>query len=166
VRVPGDPEEDAVRHLAAALVVTLVAVQTAFAQSAQARKAIESASAEFSAAFAKGDAAKIAAMYTADAKAYPPGAAVVSGTAEIQKMWQGMIDSPVKSLELTTEEVEASGNFAYETGRFLLKDAGGQTVDQGKYIVVWKRDGAAWKLHRDIWNTSQPAISTAATSKP
>ena len=147
------------RHLAAALVLTLVAVPAAFAQSAQARKAIEGAGAAFSAAFAKGDAAKLAAMYTSDAKAYPPGGSVVTGSAEIQKMWQGMIDSPAEALELTTDEVEASGNLAYETGRYVVKDAGGQAVDQGKYIVVWKRDGGTWKLYRDIWNTNLPPKS-------
>jgi ketosteroid isomerase-like protein len=29
----------------------------------------------------------------------------------------------------------------------------------GKYIVVWKKDGDAWRLHRDIWNTDPaPAV--------
>ena len=23
-------------------------------------------------------------------------------------------------------------------------------------MVIWKNDGGTWKLHRDIWNTSQP----------
>ena len=34
----------------------------------------------------------------------------------------------------------------------------GQSVtDIGKYLVVWKREGGAWRLHIDIWNTNAPA---------
>ena len=29
-------------------------------------------------------------------------------------------------------------------------------LDSGKYIVVWKREGDAWRWHRDIWNSSRP----------
>jgi hypothetical protein len=27
-------------------------------------------------------------------------------------------------------------------------------IDEGKYVVVWKRVGGQWKLHRDIWTSS------------
>jgi hypothetical protein len=30
-------------------------------------------------------------------------------------------------------------------------------LDQGKYIVIWKREKGQWKLHRDIFNSSVPA---------
>jgi ketosteroid isomerase-like protein len=29
-------------------------------------------------------------------------------------------------------------------------------TDQGKYLVIWKRQGQTWKIARDIWNTSKP----------
>ena len=46
---------------------------------------------------------------------------------------------------------------AVEIGQYTLGGADGTTIDQGKYLVVWKNDGGNWKLHRDIWNTSRPA---------
>jgi hypothetical protein len=27
-------------------------------------------------------------------------------------------------------------------------------VDQGKGIMIWKYDGSAWKMHRDIWTSN------------
>jgi hypothetical protein len=27
------------------------------------------------------------------------------------------------------------------------------------YIVVWRNDSGSWKLHRDIWTTSQPVAA-------
>jgi ketosteroid isomerase-like protein len=54
-------------------------------------------------------------------------------------------------------EVEAHGSMAAEAGAFVLKVPGenGQTTSvAGKYIVVWRRDGHTWRLHKDIWNTN------------
>jgi ketosteroid isomerase-like protein len=42
-------------------------------------------------------------------------------------------------------------------GDHTLKTAGGQVADAGKYLVIWKQEIGAWKLHRDVWTTSRPA---------
>ena len=26
------------------------------------------------------------------------------------------------------------------------------STQKARYLVVWKREGGSWKLHRDIWN--------------
>jgi len=31
----------------------------------------------------------------------------------------------------------------------------GETLDRGKFLVVWKSVDGSWKLHRDIWNSSE-----------
>jgi ketosteroid isomerase-like protein len=53
--------------------------------------------------------------------------------------------------------VTVRGDLAAETGKYDLTGADGTVLDSGKYVVVWKREGGHWKLHRDIWNTSMPA---------
>jgi ketosteroid isomerase-like protein len=53
--------------------------------------------------------------------------------------------------------VEGHGETAHEIGRYTLKTGTGEVADSGKYLVVWKQEGGAWKLHRDIWTTSRPA---------
>jgi ketosteroid isomerase-like protein len=117
------------------------------------RGAIESANKAFSAAFAKGDAAALADMYSDTAEVLPPGRDMVSGRAEIQKAWQEAIDAGLKGLELTLREVESHGDSAHEVGTWTLRNASGE-VDHGKYMVVWKKQRGAWKLHRDMWNSS------------
>ena len=62
----------------------------------------------------------------------------------------------ITRVTLETVEVEAAGDTAYEVGQFTL-EASGNIADQGKYLVVWKRDGGDLRLHRDIWCTSRPA---------
>lgn len=127
------------------------------ARQATARAAIEAANQQFTVAFAKGDAAALAGMYTTDAMAFPPNGDVAKGRAAIQKIWAGAIGGGIKGVTLTTTEVEAHGDSAHEVGNYEMKVDGGKVVDRGKYIVIWKREQGQWRLHRDIWNTSIPA---------
>ena len=52
------------------------------------------------------------------------------------------------------------GDTAIEVGRYRLLAAGDALADHGKYIVVWKNHSGTWKLHLDIWTTSQPAAAS------
>jgi uncharacterized protein (TIGR02246 family) len=121
------------------------------------KAAIEAANARFSADFAKGDAAAVAAHYTVGGQAFPPNGGVARGREAIAKLWKGAMDSGVKGVKLTVVEVEAHGDTAHEVGTYALVGEGEKTLDTGKYIVIWKREGGQWKIHRDIWNTSMPA---------
>ena len=119
------------------------------------RAAIEQAGVRFAEAYGRGDAKAVAAFYTEDAIAFPPGAAMVKGRQAIQQMWQETMDSGVKSLSFTVIDVGASGDLAHETGTALMnvQPAGKEpTTASVKYVVVWKKQGSEWKLHRDIWN--------------
>ena len=120
------------------------------------RASIEAGNRQWEAAVAKGDGAAVAALYTANGQLLPAGSEVVTGTAAIQKFWQGVMDSGIRGAKLTTLEVEGHGDSAHEVGQYELRDQGGKVLDKGKYVVIWKREGGRWKLHRDIWTTSQP----------
>ena len=54
-------------------------------------------------------------------------------------------------------EVEEHGDTAIEMGRFTLFAEDGSQLDGGKYLVIWKVEDGAVKLHRDIWTSSRPA---------
>lgn len=111
-------------------------------------------------AFKRGDALAIAHLYTSEAHLLPAHSDVVRGTAAIRTFWQALIDMGLKEATVETVELEAHGETAIEVGRYRLFAAGGAVADQGKYLVVWKHDGGTWKLHRDIWTTSQPAAAS------
>jgi len=67
--------------------VLVIAFLLAFAAPAAAQKAqIETINAKWMELFNKGDFAGIAELYTADAVAFPPGAAMVRGKAAIGAM--------------------------------------------------------------------------------
>jgi uncharacterized protein (TIGR02246 family) len=123
----------------------------------EAREAIAAANQNFMASFARGDAAGMAALYTANGQLLPTHSDFITGTQAIQGFWQAVIDMGIKEATLETLEVEGQNEMAYEVGKFALRGSAGQILDRGKYVVIWKREGGRWKLHRDIWNTSMPA---------
>lgn len=140
-----------------AAVAALVAFSTSAHAQAAARGRIEAQNQKFGAAIQKGDAAAIAALYTTDAEALPPNAEAVSGRDAIQKFWQSVIDSGIASAKLTTRDVQSAGDWAWESGEYALAGKDGAALDHGKYVVIWKRVQGQWHLHRDIWNSNQPA---------
>ena len=122
-----------------------------------ARVPIETANKKFVAAFAKQDAAGVAAAYSADANVFPPNAPIIKSRDGIQKMWRDVMNSGIATVSLVTTEVESAGNLAYESGTYEMKMKDGKVADRGKYCVVWKKVNGQWMLHRDIWSTDLPA---------
>ncbi len=109
---------------------------------------------KWEAAFNAGDSAAVASLYTEDASVFPPGEERVDGRSAIQTFWQGAIDSGVKVDDFHSVKVEAWSNIAEEIGSltFIVPSDSGPTKVVGKYIVIYKRTGHTWQLHRDIWN--------------
>jgi uncharacterized protein (TIGR02246 family) len=118
------------------------------------RSAIEAANKKWEAAASRSDGPGVAALYTAHGQLLPAQSDLVSGTQAIGQFWQGVFDSGIKGASLTTVEVESHGDTAYEVGKFELRGGDGEVMDHGKYVVIWKKEGVSWKLHRDIWTTS------------
>ena len=119
--------------------------------------AVVAADKTFMTTFSRGDAAGIAALYTDNAQVLPPNSDFVTGRQAIQATIQGFMDMGIKAIKLETTEVEGYGDTASEVGRYTLEGEGGQVMDQGKFIVIWKQEAGHWKIHRDIFNTSMPA---------
>ncbi len=126
-------------------------------QSTKIHSDIAAANDAFMAAFKQGDAAGLAALYTEDAQVLPPNANFINGQQAIQGFWQALFDTGIKEAKMEIVEVEKHGDTATEVSKFKLLSGDGQVLDQGKYIVIWKRDQNQWKLYRDIFNSSLPA---------
>lgn len=141
-----------IRSALAAIIILLAG--PAFAQR---QSPVEAGNAKFEQAFNSGNAAGVAALYTTQAEVMPPGAPAAMGRDAIQKFWQSAIQAGVKNLHLTTVSVDRFGPAMREIGSFAM-DApgqGGQAAHlTGKYVVIWKREGKAWLLDTDIWNTN------------
>ena len=149
----------AVRMLLFLSLAVVAFVPFVHAQAGDARPGIDAASRKFEAAFAKGDSAGIAALYTATAMIFPPNAPAVTGTQGIAAFWKAGMTPNGPALKLTTSEVATHGDMAHETGTYTITASDGKVVEKGKYVVIWKNEGGQWKLHRDIWNSDSPAAA-------
>jgi uncharacterized protein (TIGR02246 family) len=145
--------EDMLKLLLSAVCVTGLATAAA---AEDVRQAIEQVNARFVEAFKAGDAAAIASLYTETAKMLPPDATEIAGREAIQAEWQSGIDDGLKDLTLEAQEVEASGDLAYEIGAFSLQvptEHDDMATAGGNYVVVWQRGAENdWRLHVDTWN--------------
>jgi uncharacterized protein (TIGR02246 family) len=137
------------------ILTVLCGAYASVAQSREARAAVEDNEAKFSASFAKGDSQAVSNLYAEDAAILPPNGARIEGRANIRNFWQGAYDAGVKKVETKTVEVGGSGNTVHEVGTYTLYDSGDKVLDEGKYVVVWKKEGKNWLMFRDIWNSNK-----------
>jgi ketosteroid isomerase-like protein len=120
-----------------------------------ARAAIAAQSRVFMSALERGDAPAAARVFTTDARllvAATDGAVV--GREGIEKFWQGAVDGGLKSLELTTIDLEGDGSMRVETGDYAAIGAGGTQLGRGHYLFVWRKEAGEWKIFRDMGNAS------------
>jgi ketosteroid isomerase-like protein len=92
-------------------------------------------------------------VYARDARILPPGAPTVEGRAAIAGFWSAAVAAlNVQSLRLHTTSLDVFGDRAQEVGRAELALEGGGAPVALKYVVLWKREDAAWRMDVDIWN--------------
>jgi uncharacterized protein (TIGR02246 family) len=123
---------------------------------AQDKATLEKLNDAWTAAFNKGDAAAVAAMYTEDAYVLPPGAEIVKGRTAIEAFWRQAAQQ-MGDAKLTVLDVLPLGRAAArEIGTVTLKTKSQPPQEVvGKYVVVWRKVGGKWKLATDIWNTNK-----------
>jgi uncharacterized protein (TIGR02246 family) len=114
------------------------------------RDAVEAGNYFFLKAFEARDEQAIAELYTEDGRVIAPGAEPAVGRPAIAAFWKGAMQD-TKSVRLKTLAVESDGDLAFEDGVVQLTGTDG-SVTEARYLVVWKRVGRRWHLHRDIWN--------------
>ena len=117
---------------------------------------IVEANQNFMTAFSNQDAEAMAALYTQDAKLLPPNSDFVVGNEAVKNFWGGLFTAGADEAILETLEVFGTGSTASEVGTFVIK-SNGVELDHGKYVVVWKKVQGKFYLHRDCWNSSNPA---------
>jgi len=106
------------------------------------RDEVEALNSEFSKAVSNQDLDSVMDLYKSDAWLLAPGVPLIQGADGIRALFQTMLDTGVRALDLESAAVEGSGDLAVDIGRYRLtiEAAGADSViEEGKYIVVLKR---------------------------
>jgi uncharacterized protein (TIGR02246 family) len=120
---------------------------------AMAKAEIVEANKEWKSKFAAADSVGLANLYAADAKFMMNGAPAFVGREQIQSVMSGIMNSGITRVDLVTVDVWGTEDFVTEEGELKLY-AGDQEVDQGKYLLLWKKVDGKWHLFRDCFNSN------------
>ena len=125
-----------------------------------ARDIIERKNAEFTSAHVAGDVATIDAMFTRNAKSFPPGAEAAVGPAALHTGTVEYLKSGIKAFSERTTDLYGNADLLVDQGEYEVTYGPDNTVERGKYLNVWKQEDGAWKIHANIWNTNPTGAAT------
>ena len=90
---------------------------------------------------------------------------VLGGRAAIEKFWPAALSGGLKALTLAATETDGRGDLRVETGTYTALGANRSELSRGQYLLVWKREDGAWKIHRDFGH-ADGAMTAAGSSGP
>lgn len=123
--------------------------------------------AAFMAAVAAGDGTAVAANYAEDAVIMPPGSPSIAGREAIAQYFQAGIDAGIARVELAPGDATApSADTIIEHSTSRVFNAAGDMIEEGKYIVVWRKVGDQWLMSWDMWNTTSAPVPAPAPATP
>ncbi len=113
--------------------------------------------------FVNGDSSLFLNHYTKDACVMPPQAPKLCGVEGVDgffKVAYGKMG--VRNITVAADEISGGPTEVMEVGQYELfgDSAKTKSLDKGKYIIVWKQEDGKWKMHRDIFNTSNAPAAT------
>jgi uncharacterized protein (TIGR02246 family) len=143
------------RQFAVCAVLACAASQTALAQH---DKAVDQANTAWNAAFNKGDARGLAAMYDTTAVVSPGNGTTVQGRADIEKLFKSYFDAGVHDHTIEVVQAHRVGNVMYETANWtaVAEKDGKKTPYKGVLVkVMTKGADGQWRTTAHTWNAAQ-----------
>jgi ketosteroid isomerase-like protein len=133
------------------------AQRSALGDLTEAKTQIEMANKNFFSAFAKCDSSLLIRCYTEDCWIMRPNASSLCGVeAPLDFFRSAYKDSGVRNGEFITVDLFSNGDeFVTEEGFWRTFDAKNLPLDNGKYLVLWKKTPNGWKRFRDSFNSDQ-----------
>jgi ketosteroid isomerase-like protein len=131
------------------------AQQSTNANLEEARKAIAASNEIYFQAFAKGDSSIFIDRYAKDCWIMPPNAPALCGIYAPDEFFKtAYYKSGLRNGKFITIDVFGDGlEFVTEEGFWQSFDANNKMLDNGKFLVLWKKTPDGWKMFRDSWNS-------------
>uniref|UniRef100_A0A914VFE8 DUF4440 domain-containing protein n=1 Tax=Plectus sambesii TaxID=2011161 RepID=A0A914VFE8_9BILA len=115
---------------------------------------IKSRQAELTKQFNAGNAAGAAALYNQDCTMIPAGGNQIKGRTGIEALYKQAMAGGATT-QGVTEEVNGSGDWAFERGTYQTHAESGTT--SGGYLLVWKKINGTWLIHNDCFTVNSPS---------
>jgi ketosteroid isomerase-like protein len=125
---------------------------------AEAKKAIAESNRVYFQAFVKNDPAIFINRYAKDCWIMPPNATAMKGAAAPLEFFKIAYDKiGLRNGKFITLDVFGDGKqHVTEVGIWKSYDASNKLFDEGKFLVLWKKTPAGWKMFRDSFSSDRP----------
>jgi ketosteroid isomerase-like protein len=151
------------KHLITLILLLIVGAGTAIAQKSsrpyldEARAAIEKSNNIYFQAFARNDSSIFIDRYAEDCWIMPANAQALCGTAAPLDFFRTAYhDIGLRNGKFITIDVFGDGKeYVTEIGFWESYDADNKLFDHGKYLVLWKKTPAGWKMFRDSFSSDK-----------
>ena len=133
------------------------AQQITSAKVEEAKKAIAASNGVFFQAFVKGDSALFIDRYARDCWIMPPNTEALCGKdAPLEFFKIAYNRFGVRNGKFITIDVFGDGvEFVTEVGFWQLFGADNRQLDNGKFLVLWKKTTDGWKMFRDSFSSDR-----------
>jgi ketosteroid isomerase-like protein len=120
------------------------------------RPAMETANAQFLAAFNTPNPSAFLPLYTKDSVLYFQGAPPVAGPEAIKQFWESRIKLGVRDHTFDIIETGADGKYAFQVSKAtvqLVRDTGEKTLSVGHTVRIFERQSdGTWKTKIHMFN--------------
>lgn len=124
----------------------------------EAKKAIAESNQRYWQAFTTGDSTLFVERYAPDACIMPANAPALCGPRAAPTFYRVAYQQMgIRDGRFTTQAVWGGGDYVTEQGTFELRDGRQAVLGSGKYLVLWKKTAAGWKMFRDSFSSDSPS---------
>jgi ketosteroid isomerase-like protein len=101
-------------------------------------------------------------FYAPDAAFLQPTGDRITGSAALRTLFQTVMATFHSDLTLHSQNLETSGNLAYDSGDFqetlTTIATGAKITEKGSYIFIFKRQpNGSWQIVQNVWTGTPPA---------
>ena len=122
------------------------------------RAALATVNQRYGEAYRTGDSSLFLNCYTPDGAVMAANAPILSGYKGLLLFYKAAWRTGIRNVVFHTVELFGlTDETVTEQGVYELFDAGNRSLGKGKYLVLWKKTTAGWKMHRDMFNADAPA---------
>lgn len=127
----------------------------------EAKLAIAESNAIYFQAFAKDDSSIFLDRYATDCWIMPPNAPALRGREGAMEFFKtAYFTFGLRNGKFITSDVFGDGKeYVTEVGSWQSFDAGNKMFDNGKFLVLWKKTPAGWKMFRDSFSSDNNKVS-------
>ncbi len=100
-------------------------------------------------------------FYASDAVFLQPTGERITGATALRGLFQTIMATFNSDLTLHSQNLETSGNLAYDSGDFeetlTTIATGAKIITKGSYIIIYKRQSnGAWQIVQHVWTGTPP----------